>query len=91
MQENWQEVFADSCTGDWQKQWFLDGDVASVSNDKKGMQLTAGPKFLNDAHHMVLWTKESFRGDVKIEYEFTRNKLPRSRAEVLKQLELLLV
>jgi hypothetical protein len=36
------------------------------------MTLTAGPEFGNDAHHMVLWTRESFEGDMKIEYEFTR-------------------
>ncbi len=36
------------------------------------MTLTAGPEFKNDAHHMVLWTKESFEGDVKIEYDYTR-------------------
>tara|TARA_R110002050_G_scaffold161176_1_gene290741 strand:- start:10311 stop:11084 length:774 start_codon:yes stop_codon:yes gene_type:complete len=72
LEDNWQEVFYDSCTGDWTKQWFLDGEIASVSNSEKGMQLTSGPKFMNDAHHMVLWTKESFKGDVKIEFDFTR-------------------
>jgi len=72
LKDNWQAVFYDSCTGNWTKQWFLDGKIASVSNDKNGMQLTAGPQFMNDAHHMVLWTKESFKGDVKIEYDFTR-------------------
>jgi hypothetical protein len=72
LEENWQEVFYDSCTGDWTNQWFLDGEVASVSNSEKGMQLTAGPQFMNDAHHMVLWTKDSFEGDVKIEFDFTR-------------------
>jgi hypothetical protein len=36
------------------------------------MKLTAGPEFKNDAHHMVLWTKESFEGDLKIEYDYTR-------------------
>ena len=71
-QQIWQEAFCDSGTEDWTKQWFLDGQIASVSNSAKGMQLTAGPKYLNDAHHMVLWTKESFKGDVKIEYDFTR-------------------
>lgn len=70
--QNWKITFEDDCTLNWQEQWFLDGDVASVRNSNKGMQLTAGPKFLNDAHHMVLWTKESFKGDIKIEYEFTR-------------------
>jgi hypothetical protein len=69
---DWEKVFTDSCTGDWKEQWFLDGQVASVSNSELGMQLTAGPQFKNDAHHMVLWTKESFDGDVKIEFDFTR-------------------
>jgi hypothetical protein len=36
--------------------WFLDGQVASVSNSEMGMQLTAGPQFKNDAPHIVLWT-----------------------------------
>ncbi len=69
---DWEEVFSDSCTSDWTKKWFLDGQVASVSNSELGMQLTAGPQFKNDAHHMVLWTKESFEGDVKIEFDYTR-------------------
>ena len=47
---DWEEVFSDSCTGDWTEQWFLDGEVASVSNDKKGMQLTAGPQFKKSLH-----------------------------------------
>ncbi len=69
---DWEEVFFDSCTGDWKEKWFLDGRVASVSNYKLGMQLSAGPQFKNDAHHMVLWTKESFHGDLKIEFDYTR-------------------
>ena len=69
---NWQEVFLDPGTGDWTEKWFLDGEVAAVSNGKDGMQLTAGPQFGNDAHHMVLWTKDSYDGDLKIEYEYTR-------------------
>ena len=36
------------------------------------MTLMAGPEFRNDAHHTVLWTKNSFGGDLKIEYEYTR-------------------
>ncbi|MEX0324280.1 MAG: DUF1961 family protein [Puniceicoccaceae bacterium] len=69
---NWQLVWTDSCTGDWTDKWFLDGEVGQVSNSPKGMELTAGPEFKNDAHHMVLWTKEEFQGDVKIEYDYTR-------------------
>lgn len=68
----WKEVFQDSCTGDWKDKWFLDGQVGKVTTGSEGMTLTAGPEFKNDAHHMVLWTKESFEGDLKIEYDYTR-------------------
>ncbi|NRB75583.1 MAG: rhamnogalacturonan acetylesterase, partial [Verrucomicrobiales bacterium] len=68
----WAEVFSDSGTADWQEQWFLDGEVGTVTNSPEGMTLTAGPEFKNDAHHMVLWTEDSFSGDLKIEYDYTR-------------------
>lgn len=68
----WREVFADEGTGDWKQKWFLDGEVGKVTTGPEGMTLTAGPEFRNDAHHMVLWTKESFEGDLKIEYDYTR-------------------
>lgn len=68
----WESTFVDSGTGDWKERWFLDGEVGTVKTSARGMELTAGPEFLNDAHHMVLWTKETFQGDLKIEYEYTR-------------------
>ena len=68
----WAGVFSDSCTANWKAKWFLDGEVGTVTNSSEGMTLTAGPEFKNDAHHMVLWTKDSFEGDLKIEYEYTR-------------------
>jgi len=69
---DWKEVLNDPGTTDWRKLWFLDGEIASVTNTPQGMELRAGPEFRNDAHHMVLWTKEQFSGDLKIEYEYTR-------------------
>ena len=69
---DWRVSFFDNCTGDWKEQWFLDGEVGQVTNDSEGMTLTAGPEFKNDAHHMVLWTKDIFKGDLKIEYDYTR-------------------
>ncbi len=68
----WQEIFADDGTGSWKEKWFLDGEVGSVANSPEGMTLTAGPESKNDAHHMVLWTKREFAGDLKIEYDYTR-------------------
>ena len=69
---DWKNIFTDTCTGDWAKKWFLDGLIGKVETNSKGMELTAGPEFKNDAHHVVLWTKKVFEGDLKIEYDFTR-------------------
>lgn len=68
----WKVVLSDDCTGDWQENWFLDGKVATVENTATGMVFSAGPEEQNHAHHGVLWTKESFAGDIKIEYDYTR-------------------
>lgn len=69
---NWKLVFEDEGTGDYKDKWYLDGEIAKVENSADGMHLQAGPEFRNDAHHMVLWTKETFAGDVKIEFDYTR-------------------
>jgi hypothetical protein len=69
---DWKEAFHDSCTRNWKQNWTLDGRKATVACDDKGMVFSAGPTRGDDAHHAVLWTKQSFEGDVKIEYEYTR-------------------
>jgi len=68
----WKEIFNDPCTRNWKDKWTLDGLKATVTNSTKGMDFTAGPEAFNDAHHAVLWTKQAFKGDLKIEYEYTR-------------------
>ena len=65
----WEEVFYDPCTEDWKNNWSLDGQRAKITNQKDGMNFIAGPEAFNDAHHAVLWTKQDFKGDLKIEYE----------------------
>ncbi len=72
IQEDWNLVFEDSCTKDWTKKWTLDGLIATIENSKEGMRFKAGPEAYNDAHHAVLWTKVSFSGDVKIEFDYTK-------------------
>jgi hypothetical protein len=66
------QIFLDPCTQDWQDQWFLDGKKATITSSETGMDFLAGPTALDDSCHAVLWTKQSFRGDLKIEYEYTR-------------------
>lgn len=70
--DQWKLQLTDDGTGNWKTNWFLDGQIAKVENSGKGMHLQAGPEFGNDAHHMVLWTKKMFKGDVKIEFTYTR-------------------
>jgi hypothetical protein len=69
---SWRTVFSDPCTGDWKERWHLDGRIGKVTTGPDGMVLTAGPEFGNDAHHMVLWTKDSFEGDLRIDFDYTR-------------------
>tara|TARA_Y100001972_G_scaffold127708_2_gene185461 strand:- start:324 stop:1085 length:762 start_codon:yes stop_codon:yes gene_type:complete len=70
--KDWKLEFSDPCTKNWEKNWFLDGELATIKNTKDGMFFSAGPENRNNAHHAVLWTKDSFSGDIKIEYDYTR-------------------
>ncbi len=72
--KDWSLKLDDPCTGDWQDNWMLDGLIATVENSAEGMNFKAGEEYGNDAHHAVLWTKESFEGDIKIEYNYTRTE-----------------
>jgi hypothetical protein len=69
---DWNLQLDDPCTENWENNWFLDGLIAKVEQSDKGMNLVAGPVNRNDAHHTVLWTKQTFTGDIKIEYNYTR-------------------
>jgi len=71
-QQNWHQVFFDPGTNGWQSRWMLDGKKAKVVNSELGMEFLAGPVPKEAASHSVLWTKETFSGDLKIEYEYTR-------------------
>ena len=69
---NWKLTFNDDGTKDWQKKWFIDGYRATIHNSEEGMLFSAGPVDGDDACHAVLWTKQSFNGDIKITYDYTR-------------------
>ncbi|PJJ08473.1 uncharacterized protein DUF1961 [Flavobacterium sp. 1] len=70
--KQWQLQFNDPCTKDWQSKWFLDGLHADIKNTKEGMLFSGGNVEGDDAYNAVLWTKDSFKGDVKIEYSYTK-------------------
>ncbi|MCD8166527.1 MAG: rhamnogalacturonan lyase [Bacteroides sp.] len=68
----WKEKLVEQGTEEWQKNWFLDGKRALVKTTDQGIWFEAGPTLASDADHSVLWTRQSFTGDIKIEYDFTR-------------------
>ena len=69
---DWKTLFFDGGSKDWNRKWQLDGEFATVKNTRRGMVFSAGPEEFNHAHHAVLWTRDSFKGDVRIEYDYTR-------------------
>lgn len=68
----WKDVFSDDGSGNWKHKWFLDGQRATIKNMHDGMLFSAGPIEYDNASHAVLWTKNSFQGNIKIEYDYTR-------------------
>ncbi|MCF2948876.1 DUF1961 family protein [Paraglaciecola aquimarina] len=70
--DGWKLKFSNDPNTPWQNNWFLDGRIGKVTNTSKGLKIEAGPEAKNDAHHLVLWTKQEFAGDIKIEYDFTK-------------------
>lgn len=65
-------LFEDSGTKNWKENWMLDGERAKVFNTDEGMEFMAGQEYGNDTCHAVLWTKQSFQGNICIEYDYTR-------------------
>jgi hypothetical protein len=61
---------------DWANSWHLDGQAhGKVEPDAKNstaMAMTAGPNVQDNGNSVVLWTRQSFTGDIRIEYDFTR-------------------
>jgi len=70
--DSWEIKFSDPGTGDWQEHWFVEGLKASVEYDDGSLVFTSGPVPMEQASHAVLWTKQRFEGDIRIEYDYTR-------------------
>lgn len=81
--DNWKLAFSYSGSEDWKDNWFLDGELANITNSDEGMYFKAGPEDKNDAHHAVLWTKESFEGDIKIEFDYTKTDSMQKNVTIL--------
>lgn len=71
-QPEWKPAFADAAETAWTESWFLDGAKSSVTRTDAGLVLKSGEVTKDNTGHAVLWTKASFSGDVRVEYDFTR-------------------
>ena len=67
-----QLVFEDNFRHAWSEKWHLDGENAKIIQKDGRLEMYAGGRAYVDADHLVLWTKEEFKGNLKIEYDFTR-------------------
>lgn len=70
--DSWHLVFSENGASTWESNWFLEGEKATVENTGEGFVFTAGPVPLEQASHAVLWTRQDFSGDLKIQYDYTR-------------------
>ena len=70
--KNQKLMFQDSGTKNWQDKWTLDGLKATVVNTELGMEFKAGKEYGNDSCHAVLWTKKIFKGNFRMNYQYTR-------------------
>jgi hypothetical protein len=74
---NGEVLFSDPMTGDWTRNWFLDGKKATLEHREDGLFFSGGTvtKSMDPvnyhAHHAVLWTKREFEGDIRISYQWT--------------------
>jgi len=68
----WKPSFIEDGSADWQARWHLDGKKASVEPVDGGFNFSAGANPNDNAHMAVLWTRQSFSGDVRISYDYTR-------------------
>jgi lysophospholipase L1-like esterase len=69
---DWEETFYDPCTENWRECWTLDGLKASITHSEIGMDFISGPVRKENASHAVMWTQESFEGDIRLDYEYTK-------------------
>jgi len=71
-------LFEDTMVENWQQNWFLDGLKATLEHRDGGLdfltEYTVNKRVDRagfDSQHAVLWTRDSFEGDIRITYTYT--------------------
>ncbi|MDD3079577.1 MAG: DUF1961 family protein [Paludibacter sp.] len=70
--QSWQIIFADDLKKQHNENWFLDGEKAQLKYTSGGMTFKAGRVAASDADHAVLWTKKSFEGNLRVDFDFVK-------------------
>lgn len=68
----WKLAFEHKNSTPWQENWFLDGENALVTSKSNFFEINTQDRESLSRIYAVLWTKESFQGDIKIEYDFKK-------------------
>lgn len=72
MNRNWQEVFSDNFDSLDNAVWHLDGKKGALEIVPDGLVISAGNAIRKNSDHVVLWNRNVYKGDIRIEYDFTR-------------------
>jgi len=67
----WEKIDTTLNSSNWQNHWRVDGYRADIRETSSGLLFCAGPVAYDNGSHAVLWTKESFSGALKIEFDYT--------------------
>lgn len=70
--DSWHAVFDSTTSQNWSDDWFVEGERAVVEPVPGGFVFSAGDELNDPASHAVLWSKASYSGDIKVEYDYTR-------------------
>ena len=79
-------LFETNFEDDWQENWFLDGEKATITQDENGLHFQAGSeenvqerrnespemRELYDSYHAVLWTRQEFEGEIGVSFKMSR-------------------
>ena len=69
---HWKKVFHDDFKDMDTTAWHLDGLRGSMKITPEGLVLSAGNMINANSDHVVLWNTQEYKGDIRVEYDFTR-------------------
>ena len=67
----WNPVMTEGGTDNWRRNWFVDGETAQLTNTPQGWEIRAA-EAPGNVNHVVVWTKQVFKGDLRLEYDYAR-------------------